>query len=131
MCNSCRLLMGLSWPMKPEEHILIRAQRLLAESAELGRQCAEFYERQDQAESSLGAWSPDLISPDTQASLLQRMNEREPALMESLKRCQALVERAHALRQAIQVTEAKIAAVEALQIKWGRTGYAQEKRRDN
>ena len=37
------------------------------------------------------------------------MNEREQALTESLKRCQFLEEKAQALRQTIEATEAKIA----------------------
>ncbi|UQN08628.1 hypothetical protein [Deinococcus sp. QL22] len=32
--------------MNSHEDVLLRAHRLLAESVELGRQCAEFYERE-------------------------------------------------------------------------------------
>ena len=108
--------------MKPEEDILIRAQRLLAESAALGRQCAAFYERQDQEHSS-----PELLSQPPACTPRERMNEGVQAPVESLQRYYALDERAHALRLAIEATQAKIAAVEALSVKWGRTGPAPEK----
>lgn len=45
--------------MKPEEDILLRARRLLAEAAALGQQCAEFYARQDKAEQALADASRD------------------------------------------------------------------------
>jgi hypothetical protein len=46
--------------MKSEENVTFRAHRLLAESTELGRQCAEFYERQNEAEPSLGELTGDV-----------------------------------------------------------------------
>jgi len=52
--------------MQPEDDILLRAQRLLAESAELGRQCAEFYERQAAAEPRPGKSFRTVVSTDPQ-----------------------------------------------------------------
>jgi hypothetical protein len=52
--------------MHPEENVLLRAHRLLPESTEIGRQCTEFYERQDQAEQARGQLVREMVSSDTQ-----------------------------------------------------------------
>ena len=59
MCNSFPLLISLGWPMSPEENVLLRAHRLLAESIEIGQQCAEFYQRQAEAEQAQGHTTRD------------------------------------------------------------------------
>lgn len=37
--------------MNPDEDLIFTAQRLLTESMEVGRQCAEFYERENELEA--------------------------------------------------------------------------------